>query len=150
MPLADENSYHLAMRFRHHDQLAQTLSFGVIHVALAIGLGWLLSGTFVFGALLALVEPVCNTVVSHRIAKLFGSHPGDRRRALLKSTVIGVAHLFIAIALARIFTGSFATAWAYAVIEPAANAVAHYFFERWWHRAPATTAPPRLPRPTAA
>lgn len=123
------------MRFRHdHDHLAQTLSFGVIHIAIAVTLGWLLCGTFVFGALLALVEPVCNTFVSHRIGKLFGPVAGNRRRAMRKSAVIGVAHLVVAVALAKVLTGSFASAWAYALIEPAANAVAHYFFERWWHR----------------
>lgn len=126
------------MRFRQHrNDLAKTLSFGVIHVTLAISIGWLLSGTFVFGALLALIEPVCNTAVSHWIEKLFGSGRASRRQAVLKSTVIGVAHLVVAVALARMLTGSFASAWAYALIEPAANAVAHYFFDRWWHRAPA-------------
>jgi uncharacterized membrane protein len=129
------------MRFRNHSKaLAQTLSFGLIHVALAVTLGWLLSGTFVFGAVLALVEPVCNTVVSHWIGKLFKRRAGGRHHAVVKAVVIGVAHLVIAIGLAKLLTGSFVSAWAYAVIEPAANAVAHYFFERWWQRAPARPA----------
>lgn len=128
------------MRFRYHSPLAKTLAFGVIHVALAISIGWLLSGTFVLGTLLALVEPVCNTVMSHQIGKLFGHGPGGKRRALLKSAVIAVAHLVVAVALARLLMGSFMSAWAYAVLEPLANAVAHYSFERWWHRAPAPVA----------
>lgn len=129
------------MHFRQHrNDLAQTLSFGIIHVALAITIGWLLSGSFVFGALLALIEPVCNTFVGHRIGKLFKSDHGSKRQAVRKSAVIGVAHLVIAVSLAKLLTGSFVSAWAYALIEPAANAVAHYFFDRWWHRAPAPAA----------
>jgi uncharacterized membrane protein len=127
------------MRFRQHSKLAETLSFGVIHLVLAVLIGWLLSGTFVFGAMLALLEPLCNTVVSHGIGKLFPSRAGTRP-AVLKSAVIGVAHLVVAVGLTRMLTGSFAAAWAYALIEPAANAVAHYYFERWWHRPPAPTA----------
>lgn len=124
------------MRFRSHSHHAQTAAFAVVHVVLAIAIGWLLSGTFVFGAMLALVEPVCNTVVGHQVGKLFGYGPASRRRALAKSAVVGLAHFVVAVALARLLTGSFVSAWAYAVIEPAANAVAHYFFERWWHRVP--------------
>ncbi len=135
IPLADENSYHFSMRFRHqHNDLTQTLSFGVIHIVLAIGIGCLLSGTFVFGALLALVEPVCNTVVSHQIGKFMARYGRGRRQALLKAALVGMAHFIVAVGLARVLTGSFVTAWAFAVIEPMVNAVAHYFFERWWHR----------------
>lgn len=129
------------MRFRHHhNDLAKTLSFGVIHIVLAISIGWLLSGTFVFGALLALVEPVCNTVVSHQIGKLMARYGRGRRQALIKSGLIGIAHFIVAVGLAKVLTGSFVTAWAYAVIEPMVNAVAHYFFERWWHRGSASRA----------
>jgi uncharacterized membrane protein len=127
------------MRFRQHSNLAETLSFAVIHLVLAVSIGWLLSGTFAFGAMLALLEPLCNTIVSHGIGKFFRSREGTGQ-AVLKSAVIGVAHLFVAVGLTRMLTGSFAAAWAYALIEPAANAVAHYYFERWWHRAPASTA----------
>ncbi|MCZ4316196.1 DUF2061 domain-containing protein [Comamonadaceae bacterium G21597-S1] len=130
------------MRFRHHtNDLAKTLSFAVIHVTLAIGIGWLLSGSFVFGTLLALVEPLCNTVVAHGIGALMPDAHRSQRSALAKSALVGVAHLLVAVVLVRIFTGSFVSAWLYAVIEPAANAVAHYFFERWWHRGAARPVP---------
>lgn len=133
------------MRFRHHDNdLAKTLSFGVIHIAIAITLGWLLAGTFVFGALLALIEPVVNTAVSHRIGKRLAGLGHSRRATFVKASLIGIAHLVVAVSLARLLTGSFVTAWTFALIEPMANAVAHYAFERWWHRgaaqAPALSA----------
>ena len=40
-------------------------------------------------------------------------------------------------------TGSLAIAGAMALVEPLANAVALYFFDRWWHR-PRRVAPTRL------
>jgi uncharacterized membrane protein len=123
------------MRFRHHhNHLAKTLVFGAIHVMLAITIGWLLSGSFVFGTLLALIEPVCNTVVSHGIGICLPNAHASRRTAIVKSVVVGMAHLTVALSLVWILTGSLAWAWLYALLEPVANAVAHYFFERWWHR----------------
>jgi uncharacterized membrane protein len=37
--------------------------------------------------------------------------------------------------------GSWIAATAYAVLEPLANAVAYYFFDRWWQRGAATQQP---------
>lgn len=117
------------MRFRHHrSSLAKTLSFAVIHLVLAVVIGWLLSGTFVFGALLAFVEPIVNTVTSHQLEKRF------RGGSVLKSGLLGVSHFIVAMGVGWALTGSLVVATAYALIEPAANAVAHYFFEQWWDR----------------
>lgn len=130
------------MRFRHHsNDVAKTLSFSVIHLALAISIGWLLTGTFVLGAMLAFVEPVFNTVISHVIDKTMRDAHTSQRQAVRKSAVVGAAHMVVALLLARLFTGSFASAWLYAVLEPTANAVAHYYFERWWHRASVRAMP---------
>jgi uncharacterized membrane protein len=130
------------MQFRHHrSSLAKTLSFAVIHLALAVAIGWLLTGAFVFGALLAFIEPVVNTATMHQLDKLFRPGARTRRDALLKSGLLGISHFVVAMGVGWALTGSLAVATAYALIEPAANAVAHYFFERWWER--------RAPRPQA-
>lgn len=123
------------MRLRHHPDLHKTLSFAVIHLAIAVTLGWLFTGGFVLGGLLALVEPTVNTGVSHALEKWARQWRGPaRRRALAKSGLLGLSHLVVAIGVGYALTGSWAAAGAYAVVEPLANAVAHYFFERWWHR----------------
>ena len=57
------------MRLRHDSDLHKTLSFAVIHLAIAVTLGWLFTGGFVLGGLLALVEPGANTAVSHGLEK---------------------------------------------------------------------------------
>jgi uncharacterized membrane protein len=59
---------------------------------------------------------------------------------------MGVSHLLVAIGVGLALGGSVMASLAYAVVEPLANAVAHYFFDLWWHarqhRAAAPVAQP--------
>jgi uncharacterized membrane protein len=60
--------------------------------------------------------------------------------AMAKSAAFGVVHLGIAFSVSYALTGSVATAGAITVIEPLANTVAHYFFERGWGHPQAVAA----------
>jgi uncharacterized membrane protein len=142
MPEPDENSYHLVMRFRSFDStLSKTLSFAAIHLAIAVTLGWLFTGAFVLGGMLALIEPASNTVVSHWLEKVTAGWGGDaRRRAIVRSALLGVSHLVVAMGVGYALSGSWMAASAYAIVEPLVNAVAHYFFDAWWHRRRAEAA----------
>jgi uncharacterized membrane protein len=52
---------------------------------------------------------------------------------VLKSISFGFLHLGIAFfSVAYALTGSVAIAGAITFVEPLANTVAHYFFDRWW------------------
>ena len=53
---------------------------------------------------------------------------------MAKSAAFGVLHLGIAFTVSYALTGSVATAGAITLVEPVANTVAHYFFDRWWNR----------------
>ena len=131
------------MRLRHFDSsVSKTLSFAGIHLAIAVTLGWLFTGAFILGGLLAFIEPTVNTFVSHWLEKITRRLPGNaRRRAIVKSSLLGVSHLVVAMGVGFALSGSWIAATAYAVVEPAANAVAHYFFDRWWHRRRVAAAP---------
>jgi uncharacterized membrane protein len=59
----------------------------------------------------------------------------------VKSSLLGASHLIVALAVGYALSGSWMAATAYAVLEPLANAVAHYFFDRWWHRRHAEGTP---------
>jgi uncharacterized membrane protein len=123
------------MRLRTESNLHKTLSFAVIHLAIAVTLGWLFTGAFILGGLLALVEPTANTVVAHGLEKLSRRWGADaRRRAAVKSFLLGISHFVVAMGVGYALSGSWAVAGAYAVVEPLANAVAHYFFDAWWDR----------------
>ncbi len=41
----------------------KTLTFALLHFTVAFFVGWLLTGSWLIGGALALVEPACNTVV---------------------------------------------------------------------------------------
>ena len=129
------------MRFRPvavDSSVAKTASFAVIHLAIAVLLGWLFTGAFVLGGLLAFVEPTLNTLVAHHLEKFVGrARMAPRRRALVLSGSLAASHLVVAIAVGWALTGSWMAASAYAIVEPLANAVAHHFFSRWWERRPA-------------
>ena len=45
-----------------NNPLTKTLSFAAIHFTVAFTVAYLLTGSFIVGGLLALVEPMCNTV----------------------------------------------------------------------------------------
>ena len=51
---------------------------------------------------------------------------------MAKSAVFGVMHLGIAFSLGYALTGSVTIAGTLTLVEPLANTVAHYFFDRWW------------------
>lgn len=45
--------------------MTKTLSFAVLHFSVAFSIGWLLTGNWLVGGAIALIEPACNTVVFH-------------------------------------------------------------------------------------
>lgn len=51
---------------------------------------------------------------------------------MAKSLTFGLLHLGIAFSIGYLLTGSLAIAGALTLVEPLANTVAHYFFDRWW------------------
>lgn len=123
------------MRFRRDSSVAKTASFAVIHLAIAVSLGWLFTGGLVLGGLLALVEPTVNTVVAHHLEQLMRRLPVDpARRRFAQSALLTVSHFVVAIGVGWMLSSSFWVATAYAVVEPLANGIAHFFFDRWWER----------------
>jgi uncharacterized membrane protein len=53
---------------------------------------------------------------------------------MAKSAAFGVVHLGLSFSIGWLLTGSVAIAGAITLVEPLANTVAHYFFDRWWAR----------------
>ena len=45
--------------------MTKTFSFAAVHFTVAFGVGFALTGSWVVGGALALVEPACNTVAYH-------------------------------------------------------------------------------------
>ncbi|WBY02417.1 DUF2061 domain-containing protein [Ramlibacter tataouinensis] len=118
---------------RIDSSVAKSACFGLIHLAIALGLGWLFTGTFVLAGALALVEPLLNTVAAHNLNKAIdASRLPARRRGLVRGVLLTSSHLVVATGCGWWFTGSLAAGGAYALIEPLVNAVAYHFFDRAW------------------
>ena len=60
--------------------MRKTLSFAALHFLVAFSVGWLMTGNWLVGGALALVEPACNTVVFHFHEKVWKRI--EARRAL--------------------------------------------------------------------
>lgn len=128
------------MKFRSLDHsFHKSAAFAVLHLVIAVGVGWLLTGSFVLAGLITLIEPALNTVMHHRIDRWWEGRHG-RAPSVAKTALFAGLHFVIAVAVAWALTGSLAIAGALAVVEPLVNAVALYFFDRWWARRDASVA----------
>ena len=126
------------MRLRHLGPARKTATFAVLHLAIAVSLGWLLTGSLVLAGLITLVEPALNTAAHAAIDAFWSRRHGDAP-SLRKTALFTVVHFGNAVMVAWALTGSLAVAGALALLEPMANAVALYWFDRWWSRQPAMT-----------
>ena len=63
--------------------MAKTLSFGAVHMSVAFGVGYLMTGSAAVGGALALVEPAVNTIAYFFHEKLWERfrRPGGPKRA---------------------------------------------------------------------
>jgi len=124
------------MRLRRLGPAHKTASFAVLHLAIAVSLGWLLTGSLVLAGLITLIEPALNTAAHAAIDGFWSRRHGDAP-SLRKTALFTTVHFGNAVAVAWMLTGSLAIAGALALLEPLANAIALYFFDRWWSRQPA-------------
>jgi uncharacterized membrane protein len=77
--------------------MAKTLSFAVVHMSVAFGVGYAMTGSIAVGGALALVEPLVNTVAYHfheRAWALLGRPPQvtTRDQAAKKSGKVFETH----------------------------------------------------------
>jgi uncharacterized membrane protein len=63
-----------------NNPLTKTLTFAAVHFAVAFTVAYLLTGSFLVGGLIALVEPMCNTVAYYFHEKIWTRLPGGSSR----------------------------------------------------------------------
>jgi uncharacterized membrane protein len=119
------------MRVRRLGHAGKTASFALIHLTIAISLGWLITGSFVLAGLMALIEPALNTA-AHLGFDRWWSRRHGHAPSVVKSALFALIHFGNAVAVAWWLTGSLTVAGLLAVVEPLANAVALHRFDRWW------------------
>ena len=60
--------------------MRKTLSFAALHFLVAFSVGWLMTGSWLVGGALALLERACNTVVFHFHEKVWKRIEARRAR----------------------------------------------------------------------
>lgn len=121
------------MRIRRLGHIGKTGSFAVVHLIIAVGVGYLLTGSFVLAGLITLVEPALNTA-AHAVFDRWWTRRHGPAPALRKTLMFALIHFANAVAVVWALTGSLVIAGVLALIEPLANAVALHAFDRWWSR----------------
>jgi len=122
------------MRVHNLGHLGKTGSFAVVHLFIAVSLGYLFTGSLVLAGLISLIEPALNTVAHAVFDRWWGRRHGEEP-ALRKTALFAMIHFVNAVAVVWVMTGSVAIAGALALVEPLVNAVALHAFDRWWARA---------------
>jgi uncharacterized membrane protein len=121
------------MRIRLLGHVHKTGSFAVVHLTIAVALGYWLTGSFVLAGLLALIEPALNTA-AHALFDRWWVRRHGEGASMRKTLSFAAIHFINAVTVAWAVTGSLAVAGVLAVIEPLANGVALLAFDHWWSR----------------
>jgi uncharacterized membrane protein len=75
--------HHGPVHRNQEDSMAKTLSFGIVHMSVAFGVGYAMTGSVAVGGALALVEPLVNTVAYFFHEKLWARIGGTGQATTL-------------------------------------------------------------------
>lgn len=117
--------------------MKKTFTFAVIHFFVAFSLAYALTGELVIGGLIALLEPLANT-----IAFFFHEKAWQRRQKYslnainsgYKTLSFAIVHFSVAFSVIYLLTGDVIIGSTMAMIEPCINTVAYYLHEKVWLR----------------
>lgn len=115
--------------------MKKTLSFAAIHFSIAFTVAYVLTGDLIIGSLIAMLEPMVNTVAFYFHDKAWANWPMLRRFAAdtrIKTASFAVIHFSVAFSVAYLLTGSWFVGGVMAMIEPSINTCAYYFHEKVW------------------
>ncbi|USD32234.1 MULTISPECIES: DUF2061 domain-containing protein [Vibrio] len=118
--------------------MKKTLTFAALHFTIAFTVAYLLTGDILIGSLIAMIEPMVNTVAFYFHEQVWHTSPRLKKHqsaTTLKTTSFAVVHFSVAFSVAYLLTGSWLVGGVMATIEPSINTLAYYFHERvWQHR----------------
>lgn len=133
--------------------MIKTLTFAGIHFSIATMVAFALTGDFLLGSLVAMVEPTINTGAFYLHEKLWQKMPYLKRhesKTQVKTASFAVIHFGVAFSVTYLLTGDAFIGGLMATIEPAINSVAYFFHERVWQRNKHNVAPLSITKAVAA
>ncbi|WP_428772906.1 DUF2061 domain-containing protein [Vibrio sp.] len=117
--------------------MKKTINFAAIHFTIAFTLAYLLTGDILFGSLIAMIEPMINSLAFYAHEVIWKRANILRRMtssAQIKTVSFATIHFSVAVGVVYLITGDLLVGGVLAVIEPACNTVAYFFHERFWRR----------------
>ncbi|QIL85211.1 DUF2061 domain-containing protein [Vibrio sp. HDW18] len=115
--------------------MKKTLSFAAIHFTIAFTVAYLLTGDVLLGSLIAMLEPMINTVAFYFHEKAWLKSVTLQRFAAdtrIKTISFAAIHFTVAFGVAYLLTGSWLVGGVMAMIEPSINTCAYYLHEKVW------------------
>ena len=117
--------------------MIKTMTFASLHFTIALTVAYILTGDFLLGSLIAMIEPSVNTVAFYFHEKIWATLPflkrnEDKTRA--KTASFAFIHFNVAFMVTYLLTGDAFIGGVMATIEPSINTVAYYFHEKIWLR----------------
>ncbi len=117
--------------------MIKTITFAAIHFTIATLVAFALTGDFLLGSLIAMIEPSINTGAFYIHEKIWQKVPFLKRHEALtqlKTASFAVVHFSVAFTVTYNLTGDAFIGGLMATIEPAINSVAYFFHEKVWLR----------------
>ncbi|GAB6261408.1 DUF2061 domain-containing protein [Photobacterium sp. CCB-ST2H9] len=117
--------------------MKKTISFAVIHFTVAFTVAYLLTGDMILGSLIALIEPMVNTVAFYFHEKVW-QWPALKNsrfgKPANKTISFAAVHFSVAFTVAYLISGNWMVGGIMALIEPAINTLAYLAHETVWQR----------------
>ncbi|WP_068711874.1 DUF2061 domain-containing protein [Vibrio tritonius] len=117
--------------------MKKTLSFAAIHFTVAMIVAYLLTGDILLGSLIAMIEPMVNTVAFYfheRAWNMMSKRNQRTQTPQWKTVSFAFVHFSVAFMVSYIISGSLVVGGIMALIEPSINTCVYYFHERIWQR----------------
>ncbi|CAM3647345.1 hypothetical protein VA7868_01436 [Vibrio aerogenes CECT 7868] len=117
--------------------MIKTMTFAAIHFSIATLVAFALTGDFLLGSLIAMIEPSINTGAFYAHEKIWQNIPFLKRheaKTQVKTASFAMIHFSVAFTVTYLLTGDAFIGGLMATIEPAINSVAYFFHEKVWLR----------------
>ncbi|MCL9779956.1 DUF2061 domain-containing protein [Vibrio sp. S4M6] len=117
--------------------MIKTITFATIHFSIATLVAFALTGDFLLGSLIAMIEPSINTGAFYIHEKIWQSVPALQNRESMtrvKTASFASVHFSVAFMVSYIITGDAFIGGLMATVEPAINSIAYFFHEKVWLR----------------
>ncbi len=117
--------------------MIKTITFAAIHFTIATLVAFTLTGDFLLGSLIAMIEPSINTGAFYFHEKAWQKVPFLKRYEAMtqvKTASFAVIHFSVAFTVTYMLTGDAFIGGLMATVEPTINSIAYFFHEKVWLR----------------